>query len=41
MNALDWNWNKNNLVLDTAEPNVNRKYAGVLTAGYSNGVLTV
>jgi hypothetical protein len=39
MNALDWE--KVNFVPDTAAPNASRKYAGVLTAGYANGVLTV
>jgi hypothetical protein len=39
MNALDWA--KVNFVPDTAAPNASRKYAGVLTAAYTNGVLTV
>jgi hypothetical protein len=39
MNALDWD--KINLVPDTAAPNASRKYTGFLTAGYSNGVLTI
>jgi hypothetical protein len=39
MNALDWE--KVNFVPDTAAPNASRKYAGVLTVAYSNGVLTV
>jgi hypothetical protein len=39
MNALDWD--KINLVPDTAAPNASRKCTGLLTAGYSNGVLTI
>jgi hypothetical protein len=39
MNALDWE--KVSFVPDTAAPNASRKYAGVLTADYTNGVLTV
>jgi hypothetical protein len=39
INALDRD--KINLVPDTADPNASRKYTGVLTAGYSNGVLTI
>ncbi|MDR1127555.1 MAG: hypothetical protein LBL06_05445 [Treponema sp.] len=39
MNALDWD--KINLVPDTAAPAASRKYTGFLTAGYSNGVLTI
>jgi hypothetical protein len=39
MNALDWN--KINLVPDIAVSNASRKYSGILTADYNNGVLTV
>jgi len=39
MNALDWS--KINLVPDTAEVGASRKYSGILTAGYNNGVLTI
>ncbi|MDR1317412.1 MAG: hypothetical protein LBK13_11125 [Spirochaetales bacterium] len=39
INALDWD--KINFVPDTAAPEASRKYTGVLTAGYSNGVLTI
>jgi hypothetical protein len=39
INALDWD--KINFVPDTAAPNASRNYTGVLTAGYSNGVLTI
>ncbi|MDR1148108.1 MAG: hypothetical protein LBK66_05700 [Spirochaetaceae bacterium] len=39
INALDWD--KINLVPDTAAPNASRKYTGLLTAGYSGGVLTI
>jgi hypothetical protein len=39
INALDWE--KVNFVPDTAAPNASRKYTGVLTVGYTNGVLTV
>jgi hypothetical protein len=39
MNALDWE--KVNFIPDTADPDASRKYAGDLTAGYANGVLTV
>jgi hypothetical protein len=34
-------WDKINLVPDTAAPAASRKYTGFLTAGYSNGVLTI
>ncbi|MDR3302405.1 MAG: hypothetical protein LBT01_07765 [Spirochaetaceae bacterium] len=39
MNALDWN--KINLVPDIAASNASRKYSGILTTDYNNGVLTV
>jgi hypothetical protein len=39
INALDWE--KVNFVPDTAASNASRKYSGVLTAGYANGVLTI
>jgi hypothetical protein len=42
--ATDWNsldWGKVQWRPDTADTNANRKYNGVLTAGYANGVLTI
>jgi hypothetical protein len=39
INAL--NWDKINLVPDTAAPDASRTYTGFLTAGYSGGVLTI
>ncbi|MDR1482605.1 MAG: hypothetical protein LBI74_08270 [Synergistaceae bacterium] len=39
INALDWE--KINFVPDTADPNASRRYAGILTANYSEGVLTI
>jgi hypothetical protein len=39
MNALDWE--KISFVPDAADPNASRKYTGVLTAAYTNGVLTI
>jgi hypothetical protein len=42
--ATDWNsidWSKIQWRSDAAEPNAGRKYNGILTAGYTNGVLTV
>jgi hypothetical protein len=39
MNALDWE--KVTFVPDTADSAASRKYTGVLTAAYANGVLTV
>jgi uncharacterized protein YajQ (UPF0234 family) len=39
MNALDWS--KINLVPDVAEVDASRKYSGILTADYNNGVLTI
>jgi hypothetical protein len=42
--ATDWNsldWSKIQWRVDTADVNANRKYNGILTAGYAGGVLTV
>jgi hypothetical protein len=42
--ATDWNaidWSKIQWRPDTSEVNASRKYNGILTAGYANGVLTV
>jgi hypothetical protein len=39
INSIDWN--KINWVPDTAVSNASRKYNGVLTAGYTNGILTL
>jgi hypothetical protein len=39
ISALDWD--KVQWKPDTAVPNASRKYNGTLTAGYSNGVLTI
>jgi hypothetical protein len=42
--AADWNsvdWSKIQWRPDTAEANASRKYSGVLTVGYTNGVLTI
>jgi hypothetical protein len=42
--ATDWNaidWRKIQWRPDTAEANANRKYNGILTVGYANGVLTL
>jgi hypothetical protein len=39
MNAIDWN--KINLIPDTAAPNASRKYSGTLTASYNNGILII
>jgi hypothetical protein len=39
MNAIDWS--KINLVPDVAELDASRKYSGILTADYNNGVLTI
>jgi hypothetical protein len=42
--AADWNsldWSKIRWRPDTADANASRKYKGILTAGYADGVLTV
>ncbi|MDR1535286.1 MAG: hypothetical protein LBU64_09345 [Planctomycetota bacterium] len=42
--ATDWNsldWNKIQWRPDTADAGASRKYKGILTAGYADGVLTV
>jgi hypothetical protein len=42
--STDWNsldWSKIQWRPDTAEANASRKYNGILTVGYVNGVLTV
>jgi hypothetical protein len=42
--ATDWNsldWSKIQWRADTADVNASRKYNGILTAGYTGGVLTV
>jgi hypothetical protein len=42
--ATDWNavdWSKIQWRPDTSEANASRKYTGILTVGYANGVLTI
>jgi hypothetical protein len=42
--SADWNsldWSKVQWKPDVAEANASRKYNGILTAGYANGVLTI
>lgn len=39
MNSLDWS--RIRFVPDAADADASRKYRGILTAGYSNGILTI